>query len=318
MEYKLVSPRVALGETLISIAEKNPDLIVLDPDLCPSSCLDEFAVRYPQRFIEGGIAEQNLLGVAAGLSTTGFVPFFVGFGIFTSQRVADQLHTSVAYPKANVKIVGTYSGFCGVKNGVTHQPIADLAFIRALPQVVVVEPADAIEVDQAIRKAYEYKGPVYIRLGRDPIPVIFGEKHSFTFGCGYQMTTGDDLTIASTGIMLSYALKAGEILAKDGIKCRVLHLPTIKPLDREVLRKAAIETGAIVTVENHNIMGGFGSAVTEAVSEDYPVPVFRCGIPDVFGESGYFDELADKYGFGTSGIVNCARMALSKKNDRKQ
>ena len=313
MKYNMKSPRVALGEAMVALGGKYQDVLVLDPDVRPTSSIDEFCKRFPDKFIQSGIAEQNLIGVAAGLSTIGFVPFFIGFGMFASQRVADQLYTSVGYTNANVKIVGTYSGFCAVKNGVTHQPIADLGFLRAIPGFTIIEPGDATEVVMAVNAAYEHKGPVYLRLGRDPLPVVFDEKHIFEIGKGYQLVDGKDLTLVSTGVMLSYTLSAREKLLKEGIESRVLHIPTIKPIDREILVKAAAETGALVTVENHNILGGFGSAVAEVICEEYPVPLVRCGISDEYGESGQFDELIEKYGFGVSGIIEKSKEVLKKK-----
>ena len=309
----LVSPRVALGEALCEIGAYSEDLVVIDTDVRPASSLDEFYRLYPGKFIQGGIAEQNAMCIAGGISTTGMIPFYVSFGMFTGHRAGEQLYTSIGYAQANAKIVGTYTGFCGVKNGVTHQPIADTAFIKAIPGMTLLEPADAVEVKQAIKAAYDFKGPVYIRLGRDPIPVIFDERHRFEIGKGYTVLDGRDLTIISTGIMLSYAIKAAETLKMQNISVCVVHMPTIKPIDREIIIKAAVETGAILTVENSNISGGFGSAVTEVVCEEHPIPVLRYGIRDVFGESGYFDELAEKYGFGVKDLVEGAKALLLKK-----
>jgi len=290
-----IAPREAFGKTLVRLGEENPNIVVLDADLAPSTKTSYFRESFPQRFIPVGIAEQNMIGIAAGLSTLGFIPFATTFACFASRRVCDQVTVSCAYPRLNVKIVGGYVGLFVGKNGATHQALEDIAIMRSIANMVVIEPADATETERVIEFACNYDGPVYLRIGRDPMPQIVPQDYKFQLGKALVLREGKDVTLISSGAMVEDTLKAASLVEKDGIDARVINMSCIKPVDEEIIVKAAEETGRIVTVENHNIIGGLGSAVCEVVAERYPVRIKRIGIRDVFGKSGTNEEMKAKF-----------------------
>ncbi len=309
---KMIATRDAYGEALKELGGINEDIVVFDADLSGSTKTSLFKKEYPHRFFNVGIAEQNLIATAAGLATAGKVPFASTFAVFASGRAFEIIRNSVAYPKLNVKIAATHAGLTVGEDGAIHQALEDLSLMRSLPNVVVLCPADAVETKKCIYKAAEHNGPVYIRLGRSKVPVIFDEDYEFEIGKGVELKDGNDITIIATGVMVSKALEAAEELAKEGISARVINMPTIKPIDKDIIIKAAKETKGIVTVEEHSIIGGLGSAVAEVVSENHPIFIERIGTMDTFGESGDGDELLHKYGLNVENIVNKAKELLSK------
>ncbi len=299
--------REAYGEALKELAVINKDVVVLDADLSKSTKTAEFKSVCPERFINVGIAEQNLIGVAAGLSLTGKIPFASSFAMFASGRAFEIIRNTVAYPKLNVKIAATHAGLTVGEDGASHQALEDISLMRSIPNMVVINPADAVEAKKAILKIAEYNGPVYIRLGRAKVPVIYDEDYNFEIGKGVELCGGNDASIIATGIMVEKALKARDMLESQGIKARVINIHTIKPIDEEIIIKAAKETKAIVTAEEHNIIGGLGSAVAEVISENCPVPLKRIGVKDTFGESGKPDELLIKYNLTENDIINAVK-----------
>ncbi|HEY6007828.1 MAG TPA: transketolase family protein, partial [Geobacteraceae bacterium] len=275
--------RDAYGETLAELGAENGAIVVLDADLSGSTKTSLFAKRFPERFFNMGIAEANMVGTAAGLAAAGKIPFASTFAIFAVGRAWEQVRQSVAYPKANVKIVGTHGGITVGEDGGSHQSVEDIAIMRAVPNMTVIVPADGVETSAAVRAAAAYKGPVYIRLGRNKVPTIFDDGYRFEIGKGCELRPGTDLTFVTTGLMTAQAVAAAEILRQDGISARVVHIATIKPLDEELILKAARETGAILTAEEHSVVGGLGGAVSELLAEKCPTPVKRVGINDRFG-----------------------------------
>jgi transketolase len=309
-EVKHEALRVVFGEALSDLAEEFPNILVLDGDLANSTRADIFAERRPDKFLEMGIAEQNLTGAAAGLATLGFIPFISTFAAFAVKRAADQVRVVVAQPNLNVKITGGYSGILTGKTGKTHQSVEDIAVMRAMPHMTVIAPADGPELRQVLRAACEHQGPMYIRLTRDPSPVIFDQGYRFTLGKAAVLREGTDVAIISTGVQTTRALEATRILERDGIDAYLLHVPTIKPLDEEAIVEAARFAGRVVTAEDHTIMGGLGGAVAETLSERYPTPIRRVGLRDTFGESGPDDELLEKYGLTPRHVAEAARELL--------
>ena len=302
--------REAWGEILVEMAQENPNIVVLDGDLANSTRADIFADACPDRFLEMGIAEQNMLGVAAGLSTMGYIPFISTFAAFAANRALDQIRVVIAQPRLNVKITGSYSGLLTGKTGKTHQDFSDLATFRSLPNMVVVSPADAVELRKALATMIDYDGPVYLRLTRDPSPIIFKENDPFEFGKGLVLREGGDVALISTGVQTVRALKAAEILEEDGLQAYVLHLSTLKPIDEEAIIDAARRTGCVVTTEDHSIIGGLGGTVAEVLGENYPTRIARVGIRDVFGESAPNEALLKKYGLTAEHIAGAARKLL--------
>lgn len=298
-----LSPREALGNTLTKLAKENPNILVLDADLSSSVKTDGFKESLPKQFLEMGIAEQNMIGVAAGLSTLGFIPFASSFAVFASRRVYDQIVASVAYPKLNVKIIGAYVGLFVGMNGATHQALEDVAIMRAIPNMVVVEPVDGLETEEVVKFAVNYNGPMYLRIGRDVMPSIMPSDYKFQLGKSVTIKNGSDITIISCGAIFDEVLSAALLLEKEGISARIINMSSIKPIDEKAIIKAAKETGKIVTVENHNIIGGLGSAVAEVLSEKYPVKLKRIGIRDVFGKSGTNEEMKKKFGLRAEDIA---------------
>lgn len=306
--------REAYGKTLAKLADINPNIVVLDADLSKSTKTADFKAVAPERFFNMGIAEANMMGVAAGLATCGKIPFVSTFAMFAAGRAFEQIRNSICYPRLNVKICATHAGLTVGEDGATHQAIEDLSLMRSIPNMVVINPADGIETEAAIKAAAEYNGPCYIRLGRMAVETVNDkENYKFEIGKGITLSDGNDISIIATGIMVEAALKAKEILKLDGINARVINIHTIKPIDSEIIINAAKETGAIITVEEHNIIGGLGSAVCEVVCENSPVPVYRIGVRDVFGESGKPDELLKAYGLTAMDIVEKAKKVVSEK-----
>lgn len=305
--------RDVFGRALVEIARENADIVALDADLASSTRFSYFAEAFPGRFFQMGIAEQNLMGVAAGMALMGKVPFVGTFGVFASRRACDQVALSVAHCRANVKIVGAYPGIVSGNNGATHQAMEDVAIMRAIPHMVVVDPADDVEMVQAVRAVAAYQGPVYLRVTRDAWPRVSPEGYRFELGKAALVRAGGDVTLVGSGMMASQCLEAAELLAGEGIDARVLNVATLKPIDVEAIARAAEETGALVTAENHNIYGGLGSAVAEVLAEHAPAPMARIGIRDCYGECGTNQELLVKYGLSPQHIAEAARQVLRRK-----
>ncbi len=304
---KMIATRDAYGDTLKELGELNKDIVVLDADLSGSTKTSVFAKAYPERFFNVGIAEQNLIGTAAGLATAGKIPFASSFAMFATGRAFEIIRNSVCYPKLNVKVAATHAGLTVGEDGATHQALEDISLMRSLPNMIVLSPADAIETRECILKAVEHNGPVYIRLGRAKVPVIFDENYKFEIGKGVELRQGIDVTIIATGVMVEKAILASEKLAEEGISARVINMASIKPIDEEIIVKAAKETKGIVTVEEHSIIGGLGTAVAEVVAEKHPTKVLRIGTMDTFGESGDGFELLEKYGLSVNNIIKKAK-----------
>lgn len=307
--------RAAYGEMLVELADKYPELVVLDADLAGATMTKGFAQACPDRFFDMGIAEANMIGVAAGLAACGKKPFANSFAMFTAGRAYEQVRNSVAYPGLNVKCVGSHGGISVGEDGATHQCIEDLALMSAIPGMLVLNPCDAHEMRQAVQALIEYKGPAYLRLGRMAVETVTDSVpgYKFELGRAAALREGSDLTICATGLMVQRALAAAELLAGEGVSARVLDFHTIKPLDGEALLAAARETGCIVTTEEHSIVGGLGAAVASFLAERCPVPVLRNGVRDVFGRSGKAEQVLEAYGLTPAGIVETARAALELK-----
>ena len=311
---KKIATREAYGKALAALANTNENVVVLDADLSKSTKTADFKVVAPERFFNMGIAEGNMMGVAAGLSTCGKVPFVSTFAMFAAGRAFEQIRNSICYPKLNVKVCATHAGLTVGEDGASHQAIEDISLMRSVPNMVVINPADDIETEAAIKAVAEMEGPCYVRLGRMAVSRVNDEtNYNFVIGKGITLAEGNDVAIIATGIMVEAALEAKEELAKEGINARVINIHTIKPIDEELIIKAAKETGVIVTAEEHSIIGGLGSAVAEVVSEKCPVPVLRVGVKDTFGESGKPNELLEKYGLTSNNIVNKVKNALELK-----
>lgn len=311
-----ISTRVAYGEALAECgADEN--IIVFDADLsiCTMTCL--FRDKYPERFFEAGIAEANMVGMSAGMAATGKTVFCNSFAMFSAGRAYDQVRNSVAYPHLNVKVVGTHAGLSVGEDGATHQCIEDLALMRAIPGMAVICPSDANETKEAVKAMAAYQGPCYLRLGRLPVDSATEvEGYRFELGKGSVLRDGRDVTLIATGLMVQEAVKAAVRLRTKGIDARVIDMHTIKPIDRDIIRKAAAETGAIVTAEEHNILGGLGGAVSEVVAETNPVPVLRVGVEDKFGHSGPALQLMERYGLTPEHIMEKAEEAVRLKKGK--
>ena len=313
MEIKKTATREAYGLALAEFGEKY-DIVVLDADLSKSTKTADFKAVCEERFFNMGIAESNMMGVAAGLSTCGKIPYVSTFAMFAAGRAFEQIRNSICYPKLNVKICATHAGLTVGEDGASHQAIEDLSLMRSIPNMTVICPSDAVETTAAIKAISEYNGPCYVRLGRAAVNII-NDKNTYEFkiGKGVTLADGNDVTIIATGIMVDVALEAKEELNKEGISARVINIHTLKPIDKEILVKAAKETGAIVTVEEHNVIGGLGSAVAEVLTEEIPVPVIKVGVQDVFGESGLPDQLLKAYGLTANNVVEKVKKAISLK-----
>ena len=302
-DVKKIATRESYGNALVELGKEHEDLVVLDADLAAATKTAMFQKVFPERHIDCGIAECNMVGVAAGLAATGMVPFASSFAMFAAGRAFEQIRNSVGYPKLNVKIGATHAGISVGEDGATHQCNEDIALMRTIPGMVVINPSDDVEARAAVKAAYEYEGPVYLRFGRLAVPVINDNtEYKFELGKGITLKEGKDVTIIATGLPVSESLEAAEMLEKDGISVRVINIHTIKPLDEEIIVKAANETGKIVTVEEHSVIGGLGSAVCDVVAEKAPAKVMKIGINDVYGESGTAVELIKKYGLDAESI----------------
>ena len=309
-----IATRQAYGNALKELAVTNKNVVVLDADLSKSTMTANFKEVAPERFINMGIAEGNMMSVAAGLASCGKVVFASTFAIFAAGRAFEQIRNSIAYPHLNVKICATHAGLTVGEDGASHQAVEDLSLMRSIPGMTVISPSDGIEAEAAIKAVAEFNGPCYVRLGRMPVNTVNDfEGYKFEIGKGVQLKEGKDATIIANGIMVDAALEAKEILLREGIDVSVINIHTLKPIDEEIIVKAAKETGVIVTAEEHNIIGGLGSAVSEVVSENYPVPVLRVGIKDVFGESGKPADLLEKYGLTANEIVKTVKKAMTIK-----
>ena len=307
-----IATREAYGNALAELGEKY-DFVVMDADLAAATKTSTFKKKYPERFFDCGIAEGNMISVAAGIATTGKPVFASSFAMFAAGRAFEQIRNSVGYPHLNVKIGATHAGITVGEDGATHQCLEDIALMRTIPGMTIINPADAVEARAAVEAALNIDGPVYLRFGRMAVPVINEADAKFEVGKGVQMKDGSDVTIVATGIMVNMALEAAATLEAEGISARVINIHTIKPLDKEIVVKAAKETGAIVTAEEHNIIGGLGSAVAEAVCEATPVPVTRVGTNDVYGHSGKVPPLLEMYGLTVANLVAKAKEAIALK-----
>ena len=304
-EVKKIATRESYGNALVEMGKKYENLVVLDADLAAATKTGIFKKAFPERHIDCGIAECNMAGIAAGLAATGKIPFMSSFAMFAAGRAYEQVRNSIGYPHLNVKIGATHAGISVGEDGATHQCNEDIALMRAIPGMVVSNPSDDVEAHAAVAAACEYEGPVYLRFGRLAVPVINDRPdYKFEIGKGVTLREGKDLTIIATGLPVAASLEAAEMLEKDGISAKVINIHTIKPLDTELIIAAAKETGKVVTIEEHSVIGGLGSAVCECLSEHAPTPVMRIGIQDVFGESGAAVPLLHKYGLDAEGIYN--------------
>ena len=305
--------RESFGEALTMLAETNPDIVVLDADLAEATKTCIFEKKYPERFIDCGIAESNMIGIAAGLATCGKIPFAASFAMFSAGRAFEQVRNSVGYPHLNVKIAGSHAGISTGEDGATHQCCEDIALMRTIPGMVVLNPADHYEMLAAVKAAAQHNGPVYIRLGRLAVESVNNnDDYQFEIGKGITLRQGEDITVIATGLMVGEALKAVDSLAAQGVHARLIDMHTIKPLDEELVLKAAKETGRIVTVEEHNIIGGLGEAVAACVAESCPVPVTRIGVNDVFGHSGPAVDLLKEFGLCAENIEATVKKVLGK------
>ena len=309
-----IATRQAYGEALAAMGEKYPNLVVLDADLAEATKTILFRKKFPERHIDCGIAESNMISIAAGISTTGLIPFASSFAMFAAGRAFEQVRNSIGYPHLNVKIGATHAGISVGEDGATHQCNEDIALMRTIPGMTIINPADGLETWKAVEAAINYEGPVYLRFGRFAVPYLYDEStYKFEIGKGIKLVDGSDVTIVATGLMVSIALEACEVLKNEGISARVVNIHTIKPLDEELILDSAKKTGCIVTCEEHSIIGGLGSAVSETLSEKYPVPVLRVGVEDKFGKSGNVPALLKEYGLSVENIVSKVKQAISLK-----
>ncbi len=310
------STRVEYGKALLKLGEENPDVVALDADLSGSTQTKHFAKAFPERFFNMGVAEQDMLGTAAGLALGGKIPFASTFAVFATGRAWEQIRQSIAYAKLNVKIVASHGGVSVGEDGGSHQAVEDLALMRILPNMVVLVPADGPETRAMVRWAASYQGPVYIRTGRMPFPVIYPEDHDFEPGRSDILKEGTDVTLAGIGLMVHHCLQAADLLAAAGVSARVLNLSCLKPLDWQLVADSARSTGALVTAEEHLATGGLGSAVSEVLAEHCPAPLQRIGLRDIFGTSGPADILLKHYGLMPDDIKEAALKAIARKNQR--
>ncbi len=310
-EVKKIATRDSYGSALVELGKEHDNLVVLDADLAEATKTAKFKAVFPERHIDCGIAEGNMIGVAAGLATCGKVPFASSFAMFAAGRAFEQVRNTVGYPHLNVKIGATHAGISVGEDGATHQCNEDIALMRTIPGMTIINPADDVEAQQAVKAAYELDGPVYLRFGRLAAPVINSEDYKFELGKGVTMREGKDVTIVATGLMVSMALEAAEKLAADGVDAEVINIHTIKPLDEEIILNSAKKTGKVVTVEEHSVIGGLGSAVCDVLSEKMPTPVKKIGVNDVFGHSGPALELLKEFGLDGDGIYQSVKEYLA-------
>lgn len=311
-----LSFRDALKESLLSLGQEYPALVVVTPDLAKSLRIVDFKQTFPERYISVGVSEADMIGVAAGLATTGLIPVAAAFAMFAVEKPFEQIRNAIAYPNLNVKIVATHGGICVGPDGATHQAIEDLALMRALPNFTVLVAADALETRAALKAALEHKGPVYLRLGRDEAEVVYREEKEFIIGKADLLRSGNDVTLVACGPMVAKALQAAEELEKVKVEARVINMHCLKPLDEEVLLQAARDTGCMVTVEDHTRIGGLGGAVAELLVRKHPVPVEQVALDDQFGESGDAEDLFQKYGLTVSHIIAAAEKAMLRKSSQ--
>lgn len=305
--------RDGYGKALVELGEKNPNVLVLDADLAAATKTGGFKKAFPERFFDTGIAEGNMMGVAAGLATTGYTVFASSFAMFSAGRAFEQVRNTIGYPHLNVKIGATHAGISVGEDGASHQCCEDIALMRSIPGMVIINPADDIEARAAVFAAAEHNGPVYMRFGRLAVPRIFDENYKFEIGKAVTLKEGSDVTIIATGLMVNEAIEAGKLLEAEGINAEIINMHTIKPLDVDAIVTSAKKTGCIVTAEEHNVIGGLGDAVCSAVSENYPVPVVKLGVEDTFGKSGPATELLHIFGLDAENIVKKVKIAISKK-----
>lgn len=308
-----VATRDGYGNALVELGQSNPNVIVLDADLAAATKTGGFKKAFPDRFFDTGIAESNMMGVAAGLATTGYTVFASSFAMFSAGRAFEQVRNTIAYPHLNVKIGATHAGISVGEDGASHQCCEDIALMRSIPGMVIINPADDIEARAAVFAAAEHNGPVYMRFGRLAVPRIFDENYKFEIGKAVTLKEGTDVTIIATGLMVNEAIEASKELEAEGISVELINMHTIKPLDTAAVVAAAKKTGCIVTAEEHNVIGGLGDAVCDAVCNEYPVPVVKVGVEDTFGKSGPAVELLHIFGLDAKNIAEKARLAISKK-----
>jgi len=309
----MITMRDAFGQSLVELAKTRDDFVVLDADVAGGTGTHVFREAFPDRFIQCGIAEQNMMSVAAGLSTTGVIPIVTCYAVFASMRAIEQARNSIAYPNFNVKIAASHIGLDVGPDGPTHQAIEDISIYRSIPNFTVVSPADPVELKKALPAVLDHVGPVYLRTGRSPLPTFMDDSIDFKLGKSGLLRDGKDVTVIAVGVMVHRALKAAELLEKEDISCRIVNMSTIKPIDTEMVIASAKQTSAVVTAEDHNINGGLGGAVAEVLIEHMPVPMIRVGIKDSFAESGEPDELAKKYRLMPDDIALAAKEVVKKK-----
>ncbi len=312
-DIKTVATRAAFGQALVDLGKERDDFIVMDADLAAATQTGKFKKEFPERFYDCGIAEQNMVSIAAGIAATGKKVVCSSFAMFAAGRAFEQIRNSVGYPHLDVIIGATHAGISVGEDGATHQCNEDIALMRTIPGMTIINPADETEAYLAVKAAFEHKGPVYMRFGRLAVPVIFGDDYKFEIGKGVELKEGTDVTIIATGLMVNEAMIAHDILKQEGISARVINMATIKPIDKDIILKAARETGAIVTAEEHSVVGGLGSAVSEVVCEEYPVPVVKLGVYDEFGHSGPAVKLLDEFGLRGANIAEKAKKAIAMK-----
>ncbi len=308
-----MATRDAYGKALVEAGKINEDFIVLDADLAAATKTGVFKKEFPDRFYDCGIAEGNMISIAAGVAATGKRVFASSFAMFAAGRAFEQVRNSIGYPHLKVIIGATHAGISVGEDGATHQCNEDIALMRTIPGMTIINPADATEARAAVMAALELDGPAYIRFGRLAVPVIFDESYDFQVGKGVELREGNDVTIVATGLLVNEALQAYDLLKEEGINARIINIHTIKPLDEEIILKAAKETGAIVTAEEHSVIGGLGSAVCDVTAENCPVPVVKVGVKDTFGKSGPADVLLDEFGLRAKDLVDAAKKAIAKK-----
>jgi len=311
-DVKKMATRDGYGKALVALGAEHEDIVVLDADLAGSTKTGMFAKAYPDRHFNCGIAEGNMMSVAAGLASTGLVPFASSFAMFASGRAFEQIRNSIGYPAMNVKIGASHGGMSVGEDGASHQCCEDFALMRSIPGMVVICPADGVEAEAATKAAYAHKGPVYLRMGRLAVPVFHEEGFQFTIGKGEVMRDGTDVAIIANGLMVYEAIKAGETLAAEGINAMIINMSTVKPIDEELVLKAAKKCGRVITCEEHSVVGGLGEAVCSFLSENYPTPVRRIGVNDVFGQSGPAAQVLEFYGLCESNIVKVTKEFLGK------
>lgn len=308
-----IATREAYGRALVKLGEENPDIVALDADLAKSTKTIKFKKRFPERFFDMGIAEADMMGTAAGLAAAGKIAFASTFAIFATGRAWEQIRNSICYTNLNVNIAASHAGIAVGPDGSSHQALEDIAIMRVIPNMKIIVPADGVETEKAVAVLVETPGPAYLRLGRSGVPVIYDQDHRFELGKASILREGSDVTIIAVGTMVQISSEAADALANDGISARVVNMSTIKPIDAHAIKAAVEETGAIVTAEEHSIIGGLGSAVAEVVCENGPAPVLRVGVKDEFGRSGEAGQLMTEYGLTAQKVAEAARLAISRK-----